>query len=92
MLVLVLFPPILWTAPFSLGQSYLGVFFGHLSVRKLAIGTQITLVAVISEACMDIRYIPNSYFLCIQLVIFLFLCNHANWIFCYTLNWIFVFL
>lgn len=60
MLGMVLFPPILSTAQFFLGQSYLGVFFGHLSLSKLVIGTQITLVTLTSEAYMGTRYIYLS--------------------------------
>jgi hypothetical protein len=57
MLGMVLFLPTLLIAQCFLGQSYPGGFFGHLSLCKLVIGTQITLVAMTSEAFMVIRYI-----------------------------------
>jgi hypothetical protein len=64
MLGMVLFLPTLLIAQSFLGQSYPGGFFGHLSLQKLVIGTQITLVAMTSEAFMVIRYIyAIMYFL-----------------------------
>lgn len=53
---MVLFLPISLTAQCFLGQSFLGVFFGHLSVGKLVIGIQKTLLAVTSEDYMVIRF------------------------------------
>jgi hypothetical protein len=77
MLGMVLFLPTLLTAQCFLGQSYPGGCFGHLSPRKLVIGTQITLVAMTSEAFMVIRYTAQFCILYSHLVddIFLFGCN-----------------